>query len=100
MDTQRNPASKKKKTKKKINRIFKKFHNGCTIPGGIAIPDRCVECTEQAPIPTPNSKRGWRDGSAVKSTDCSSGGPEFTSQHPHGGLQLSLMRSDTFFWCV
>ena len=30
---------------------------------------------------------GWRDGSAVKSTDCSSRGPEFNSQQPHGGSQ-------------
>jgi hypothetical protein len=31
-------------------------------------------------------KVGWRDGSAVKkSTDCSSRGPEFKSQQPHGG---------------
>jgi hypothetical protein len=26
---------------------------------------------------------GWRDGSEVKSTDCSSKGPEFKSQQPH-----------------
>jgi hypothetical protein len=32
---------------------------------------------------------GWRDGSAVKSTDCSSGGPEFKSQHPHWRLITS-----------
>jgi len=32
------------------------------------------------PIPA-----GWRDGSAVKSTDCSSRGPEVKSQQPHGG---------------
>jgi hypothetical protein len=38
--------------------------------------------------------RGWRDGSAVKSTDCSSKGPEFKSQKPHGGSQPSIMRSD------
>jgi hypothetical protein len=31
------------------------------------------------------SKLGWRDGSVVKSTDCSSEGPEFKSQQPHGG---------------
>jgi hypothetical protein len=24
--------------------------------------------------------KGWRDGSVVKNTDCSSGGPEFNSQ--------------------
>jgi hypothetical protein len=30
-------------------------------------------------------KRGWGDGSAVKSTDYSSEGSEFKSQKPHGG---------------
>jgi hypothetical protein len=43
---------------------------------------------------------GWRDGSAVKTTDCSSEGPKFKSQQPHGGSQPSVMRSDTLFWCV
>jgi hypothetical protein len=43
---------------------------------------------------------GWRDGSAVKSTDCSSEGPEFNSQQPHGGSQPSAMRSDSLFWSV
>jgi hypothetical protein len=38
--------------------------------------------------------RGWRDGSAIKSTDCSYEGPEFKSQQPHGGLQPSVMTSD------
>jgi len=37
---------------------------------------------------------GWRDGLVVKSTDCSSRGPEFKSQQPHGGSQLSVMGSD------
>jgi hypothetical protein len=36
---------------------------------------------------------GWRDGSAVKSTDWSSEGPEFKSQQPHGGSQRPIMRS-------
>jgi hypothetical protein len=31
----------------------------------------------------------WRDGLAVKSTGCSSRGPEFNSQQPHGGSQPS-----------
>jgi hypothetical protein len=44
--------------------------------------------------------KGWRDGSAVKSTNCSSRGPEFNSQQPHGGSQPSVMGSDTLFWCV
>ena len=43
---------------------------------------------------------GWRDGSVVKSTDCSSEGPEFKSQQPHGGSKPSVMRSDSFFWSV
>jgi hypothetical protein len=35
---------------------------------------------------------GWRAGSAVKSTDCSSRGPEFNSQQSHGGgSQPSIM---------
>jgi hypothetical protein len=43
---------------------------------------------------------GWRDGSEVKRTDCSSRGPEFNSQQPHGGSQPSVMGSDALFWCV
>jgi hypothetical protein len=43
---------------------------------------------------------GWRGGSAVKSTDCSSQGPEFNSQHPHDGSQPSVMGSDALFWGV
>jgi hypothetical protein len=43
---------------------------------------------------------GWRDGSGVKSTDCSSEDPEFKSQHPHDGSQLFAMRSDALFWLV
>jgi hypothetical protein len=45
-------------------------------------------------------KEGWRDGSVVKSTNCSSEGPEFKSQQPHGGSQPSVMRSDVLFWCI
>ena len=44
--------------------------------------------------------QGWRDGSVDKSTDCSSKGPEFKSQQPHGGSQPPIMRSDTLFWYV
>jgi hypothetical protein len=43
---------------------------------------------------------GWRDGSVVKSTDCSSRGPEFNSQQLHGGSQPSVMGSGAIFWCV
>jgi hypothetical protein len=45
-------------------------------------------------------RQGWRDGSAVKSTDCSSRGPEFNSQQPHGSSQPSVMGSDAIFWSV
>jgi hypothetical protein len=43
---------------------------------------------------------GWRDRSAIKSTDCSSKGSEFKSQQPHGGSQPSVMGSDALFWGV
>ena len=39
------------------------------------------------------SLKGWRDGSEVKSTGCSSRGPEFNSQQPHGGSQPFVLRS-------
>jgi hypothetical protein len=35
---------------------------------------------------------GWRDVSVVKSTDCSSEGPEFKSQQLHGDSQPSITR--------
>jgi hypothetical protein len=44
--------------------------------------------------------QGWRDGSVVKSTGCSSRGPEFKSQQPHGSSQPSVVGSDALFWCV
>jgi hypothetical protein len=43
---------------------------------------------------------GWRDGLVVKSTVCSSRGPEFNSQQPYDGSQPSVMRSDALFWCA
>jgi hypothetical protein len=42
----------------------------------------------------------WRDGSAIKSTDCSPRGPEFNSQQLHGGSQPSVIESNALFWCV
>jgi hypothetical protein len=36
----------------------------------------------------------------VRAPDCSSEGPEFNSQQPHGGSQPSLTRSDSLFWSV
>jgi hypothetical protein len=43
---------------------------------------------------------GWGDGSVVKSADCSSEGPEFKSQQPHGGSQPYVTKSDALFWNV
>ena len=34
----------------------------------------------------------------VRAPDCSSEGPEFKFQQPHGGSQPSVMRSDSLFW--
>jgi hypothetical protein len=36
----------------------------------------------------------------VRAPDCSSKGPEFKSQQPHGGSQPSVTRSDSLFWSV
>jgi hypothetical protein len=47
-----------------------------------------------------SKNKGWRDGSAVKSTDCSSEGHEFKSQQPHGGSQPSIRRYEDLFWGV
>jgi hypothetical protein len=43
---------------------------------------------------------GWRDGSEVMRTDCSSRGPEINSQQPHGDSQSSVMGFNALFWCV
>jgi hypothetical protein len=71
--TQRNPASKKQKTKTK---------------------------TKTKQNKTKKKDLGWRDGSGVESTDCSSKDLKFKSQQPHGGSQPFAMRSNALFWCV
>jgi hypothetical protein len=58
--------------------------------------DKILECPWKAKD-VKQSSPGWSDGSAVKSTDCSSRGPEFNSQQPHGGSQLSVMGSEALF---
>jgi hypothetical protein len=60
---------------------------------------RTAKVIQRNPI-LKNKPGGWRDGSVVKSTDCSSKGPVFKSQQPHGGSQPFVTRSDTPFWCV
>jgi hypothetical protein len=44
-----------------------------------------------------DSEEGWKDVSAVEKTSCSSRGPEFNFQQPHGGSQPYVMRSDSWF---
>jgi hypothetical protein len=58
-----------------------------------------MECKNKFKIRL-KKKVGWRDGSAVKSTDCSSRGLEFNSQQLHGGSQPSVMGSNALFWYV
>jgi hypothetical protein len=36
----------------------------------------------------------------VRAPDCSSKGPEFKSQQPHGGSQPPITRSNSLFWSV
>jgi hypothetical protein len=36
----------------------------------------------------------------VRAPDCSSEGPVFKSQQPHGGSQPSVTRSNALFWSV
>jgi hypothetical protein len=73
---QRNPVSKQKQKQKTKQNKAKKKKKKQTDP------------------------RAWRDGSVVKSMNCSSRGVEFNSQQPHGGSQPSVMRSGALFWCV
>jgi hypothetical protein len=42
----------------------------------------------------PNSAEVWRDSSVVKSTGCSSRGPEFNSQKPRGGSNSAETKAD------
>jgi hypothetical protein len=50
----------------------------------------------ETPVYYRKKRKGWRDGSAVKSTGCSSRGLEFNSQQP------SVIRSviEALLWCV
>ena len=70
---QGNPVSKKQKTKQ--NKKTKKA-------GLVNIITK---------INIKNKGWGWRDGSELKSTDCSSRSLEFNSQQPHGGSGPSVM---------
>ena len=54
------------------------------------VQDKLLDFYSHGAIEYCKSIRGWKDGSMVKSTVCSSRGPGFNSQHPHGGSQQSL----------
>jgi hypothetical protein len=47
-----------------------------------------------------NKSRAGEMAQWVRAPDCSSEGPEFKSQQPHGGSQPSVTRSDALFWSV
>ena len=70
------------------------------------VSSRTARAIQRNPVSKKNKRkkggegRGRRDGSVVKSTVCSSRGPEFKSQQPHGGSQPPVMRSDALFWYV
>jgi hypothetical protein len=73
-------------------------------------PDHCTEvtvvyCVVQSKRKEKKGRKGKekqkgdrRDGSVIKSTDCSSRGPELQFLQPHGGSQPSAMGSDALFW--
>ena len=44
--------------------------------------------------------RGWRDGSVVKITNCSSNRSWVQFPQPHGSSQPSVVGFDALFWCV
>jgi hypothetical protein len=49
-------------------------------------------------LPFKKNSRAGEMAQCVRAPDCSSEGPEFKSQQPHGGSQPSITRSD--FWSV
>lgn len=53
---------------------------GCSSPGEYV--PTCTEPWVQSPAQRSPRQRCWRDGSLAQGTSCSSGGPEFTFQHP------------------
>jgi hypothetical protein len=56
------------------------------------VSSRTARATQRNPV-LKGKKKGWRDGSVVKSTDCS-------SIPSIGGSQPSVMGSNTLFWIV
>jgi hypothetical protein len=52
------------------------------------------------PIEVIKCRRAGEMAQWVRAPNCSSEGPEFKSQQPHGGSQPSVTRSDSLFWSV
>ncbi|EDL40392.1 mCG1041168, partial [Mus musculus] len=78
------PSQKKKKNKKGTKPQWY-----CILPtdGILCLPTKFL-VPRTCPVPLSPLRKffmSWRDGSAVKSTDCSSRGPEFKFQKPHNG---------------
>jgi hypothetical protein len=67
---------------------------------GIAMASQVNTADTISQVAEKTSEVGWRDGSVVKSTECSSRGPEFNSQQPHDGSQPSVIGSNVLFCCV
>jgi hypothetical protein len=72
---------------------------GGTIPGQVVLRFCFCFLKKQKKTKNNETKKGAREiGSVVKSTVCSSRGPEFNSQQTHGGSQPSIMGSEVLFW--
>jgi hypothetical protein len=65
--------------------------------GLLGIPDLSLGCKT---IGIKGLNLGWRDGSAVKNTDCSIRGHELNSQKPHDGSKPFVVGSNALFWFV
>jgi hypothetical protein len=75
----------------------------------LVFPPSTTHCFSYAPLPSisthflsleKNMEGAGEMAQWVRAPDCSSEGPEFKSQQPHGGSQPSVTRSDSLFWCV
>lgn len=63
---------------------------GLTAQGTTLNARHCIIICLQTVSGCKKFRKGWRDGSAVKSTVCSSRGPMFDSQHPRDRAQTPL----------
>jgi hypothetical protein len=79
------------------------------LPVPFSIPDQPADFTrgfwiqgekKQLQIPLKMTSRAGEMAQWLRAPDCSSEGPEFKSQQPHGGSQPSVTRSDALFWSV